>query len=43
MTEAAQKDELILSEGDSAPPTPNINGGRRIVINLDEYHVSTEV
>ncbi|BFZ12928.1 hypothetical protein BsWGS_15967 [Bradybaena similaris] len=43
MTEAAQKDELILSEGDSAPSTPNINGGRRIVINLDEYHVSTEV
>ncbi|GFS15643.1 G-protein coupled receptor [Elysia marginata] len=51
MTEAAQKDELILQEvptsyhphSSSHPPTPNINGGRRIVINLDEYHVSTEV
>ncbi|RUS88962.1 hypothetical protein EGW08_003298, partial [Elysia chlorotica] len=53
MTEAAQKDELILQElsssqhhhhphSSSHPSTPNVNGGRRIVINLDEYHVSTE-
>ncbi|KAH9502992.1 hypothetical protein Btru_072548 [Bulinus truncatus] len=42
MTEAAQKDEVALVET-SPPMTPNINGGRRIIINLDDYHVSTEV
>ncbi|XP_012942258.2 probable G-protein coupled receptor 158 [Aplysia californica] len=45
MTEAAQKDEGSPGEVmmDSSPSSPNINGGRRIVINLDDYHVSTDV
>ncbi|XP_071083633.1 probable G-protein coupled receptor CG31760 isoform X2 [Haliotis cracherodii] len=38
MTEAAQKDDLP----DSTPSTPNLNG-KRIIINLDDYHESTNV
>ncbi|XP_041376919.1 probable G-protein coupled receptor CG31760 [Gigantopelta aegis] len=38
MIEAAQKGDLP----DSSPSTPNLNG-KRIVINLDDYHESTNV
>ena len=45
MTKAAQKDDGS-SPGDisdSQPPSPNVNGGRRIVINLNAYHETTNV
>jgi G protein-coupled receptor 158 len=36
MAEAAQKEDFP----DSTPSSPNLNG-KRVVINLDDYHEST--
>lgn len=38
MTEAAKKDDLP----DSTPSSPNVNG-KRVVINLDDYHEATSL
>lgn len=38
MTEAAKKDDLP----ESTPSSPNING-KRVVINLDDYHEATSL
>ena len=37
MTEAARR------ESDSPPPSPTINGGKRVVINLDEFKDGTSL
>ncbi|CAG5132424.1 unnamed protein product, partial [Candidula unifasciata] len=47
MTEAAQKEETFQGTArEEAPflyPTANMNGAKRIIINLDDYHLTTNV